>query len=64
MGKYYDPWARLESWRRNPIFGIGRFHNKLLPGFGTAVVAFSAYVLAEKVIEAPHTSSTHSKDHH
>ncbi|EIM19114.1 hypothetical protein WALSEDRAFT_49498, partial [Wallemia mellicola CBS 633.66] len=57
--KYNDPWARREAWRSNPLFGIGKFHKKLLPGFGTAVVAFTAYVLAEKVLEAPQPEKKH-----
>lgn len=41
------------------MFGIGKMHKKLLPGFGTAVVAFTAFVLAEKVMEAPQADKKH-----
>ncbi|KAG8680073.1 hypothetical protein FRC08_016557 [Ceratobasidium sp. 394] len=47
---YRDPWAKREAWRKHPIFSNRAMFKNALPGFGIAVVAFTAYVAAEKFI--------------
>lgn len=41
---YRDPWAKREAWRKHPIFSNMNQLRQLFPGFGIAVVAFTAYV--------------------
>jgi len=47
---YRDPWAKREAWRKTPEFFSQRamFRN-IFPGFGIAVVAFTAYVIADNI---------------
>jgi NADH dehydrogenase (ubiquinone) 1 beta subcomplex subunit 3 len=47
---YRDPWAKREAWRKHPIFSTRNMFKSTLPGFGIAVVAFAAYVAAEKLV--------------
>ncbi|KAI0268007.1 NADH-ubiquinone oxidoreductase B12 subunit family-domain-containing protein [Russula aff. rugulosa BPL654] len=46
----FDPWAKRDAWRRHPVFSNRAMFSSLFPGFGIAVVAFSAYVLAENIL--------------
>ncbi|KAJ7647292.1 NADH dehydrogenase 1 beta subcomplex subunit 3 [Roridomyces roridus] len=46
---YRDPWAKREAWRKHPVFSNRAMFANLFPGFGIAVVAFSAYVLADNI---------------
>jgi NADH dehydrogenase (ubiquinone) 1 beta subcomplex subunit 3 len=46
---YRDPWAKREAWRKSPIFSQREMFRQALPGFGIAVVAFTAYVIAENL---------------
>jgi NADH dehydrogenase (ubiquinone) 1 beta subcomplex subunit 3 len=48
---YRDPWAKREAWRKNPIFSKRTMFRGLFPGFGTAVVAFTAYLIFENLSE-------------
>lgn len=44
---YKDRWAKNEAWRRHPVFAKSAMFARALPGFGTAVVAFTVYVIAD-----------------
>ena len=57
---YRDPWAKREAWRKHPIFSNKAMFRNLFPGFGIAVVAFTAYVVAENV----YLKSKGKSDHH
>jgi len=59
---YHDPWAKREAWRKTPqYFSRKAMFRQMFPGFGIALVAFSAYVVVDNVY-----LSTHSKkeEHH
>jgi len=45
---FRDPWAKRDAWRKHPIFSNRVMFSGLFPGFGIAVVAFTAYVVADK----------------
>ncbi|KAG8780524.1 hypothetical protein FRC12_022900 [Ceratobasidium sp. 428] len=47
---YRDPWAKREAWRKHPIFSNRAMFKNAFPGFGIALVAFTAYVAAEKFV--------------
>ncbi|KAF9049759.1 NADH dehydrogenase 1 beta subcomplex subunit 3 [Panaeolus papilionaceus] len=57
---YRDPWAKAEAWRKNPVFSNRVMFRNVFPGFGIAVVAFTAYVIADNV----YLSKTKSESHH
>ncbi|PAV19039.1 nadh-ubiquinone oxidoreductase b12 [Pyrrhoderma noxium] len=40
---FRDPWAKREAWRKHPVFSKVAMFKNLFPGFGIAVVAFSAF---------------------
>ncbi|KIM75519.1 hypothetical protein PILCRDRAFT_78795 [Piloderma croceum F 1598] len=46
---FRDPWARREAWRKHPVFSNRAMFSGLFPGFGIAVVAFTTYVVADKL---------------
>ncbi|KAF4563330.1 hypothetical protein EYR36_003772 [Pleurotus pulmonarius] len=46
---FRDPWAKREAWRKHPVFSNRAMFANLFPGFGIAVVAFTAYVVADNV---------------
>lgn len=46
---FRDPWAKREAWRKHPVFTNRVMFRNLFPGFGIAVVAFAAYVVADNV---------------
>ncbi|KAF9450439.1 hypothetical protein P691DRAFT_665340 [Macrolepiota fuliginosa MF-IS2] len=56
---FRDPWAKRDAWRQSPVFQRRVMFRNIFPGFGIAVVAFSAYVLADNFI-----FSSESNDHH
>lgn len=39
-GKYRDPWAAREAWRRHPIFSMRFYARNMFPGLGWATGAF------------------------
>jgi NADH dehydrogenase (ubiquinone) 1 beta subcomplex subunit 3 len=47
---YRDPWAKREAWRRHPVFSNRAMFRNFFPGFGIAVVAFTAYVIADNTV--------------
>lgn len=46
---FRDPWARREAWRKHSVFSNRAMFRNLFPGFGIAVVAFTAYVVADNI---------------
>jgi NADH dehydrogenase (ubiquinone) 1 beta subcomplex subunit 3 len=49
---FRDPWAKREAWRKHPVFSNRTMLRNLFPGFGIAVVAFTAYVMMDDVWKA------------
>ncbi|KII92441.1 hypothetical protein PLICRDRAFT_82979, partial [Plicaturopsis crispa FD-325 SS-3] len=47
---FRDPWAKREAWRKHPVFARTAMFRNLFPGFGIAVVAFTAYVAIDNVV--------------
>ncbi|TFK44735.1 NADH dehydrogenase 1 beta subcomplex subunit 3 [Crucibulum laeve] len=47
---FRDPWAKREAWRKSPVFSNRAMFRNLFPGFGIAVVAFTAYVIADNLL--------------
>ncbi|KAK9899122.1 hypothetical protein P389DRAFT_141237, partial [Cystobasidium minutum MCA 4210] len=45
-----DPWAKREAWRKHPIFSNRAMFSNLFPGFGIALVAFTAYVVVDQLV--------------
>jgi NADH dehydrogenase (ubiquinone) 1 beta subcomplex subunit 3 len=48
---FRDPWAKREAWRQSPLFSKTTVLGNMFPGFGIAVVAFTAYVIADNVYQ-------------
>ncbi|KAF9474217.1 hypothetical protein BDN70DRAFT_885047 [Pholiota conissans] len=46
---FRDPWAKAEAWRKSPIFTNRIMLRNMFPGFGIAVVAFTAYVVVDNI---------------
>ena len=46
---YHDPWAKREAWRKHPVFSKTTALRNMFPGFGIAVVAFTAYVVYDNI---------------
>ncbi|GAW05205.1 nadh-ubiquinone oxidoreductase b12 [Lentinula edodes] len=46
---YRDPWAKLDAWRKSPVFQKTTVLRNLFPGFGIAVVAFTALEYHEHI---------------
>ncbi len=59
---YRDPWAKREAWRRHPVFSKVSMFKNVFPGFGIAVVAFTAYVIADNVYQKG--KPEHGAKHH
>ncbi|KAF8906504.1 NADH dehydrogenase 1 beta subcomplex subunit 3 [Gymnopilus junonius] len=58
---FRDPWAKREAWRKSSIFTNRVMIRNLFPGFGIAVVAFTAYVVADNMF---FSSQKHETHHH
>ncbi|KIK01399.1 hypothetical protein K443DRAFT_132296 [Laccaria amethystina LaAM-08-1] len=58
---FRDPWAKREAWRKSPVFSNRVMFRSLFPGFGIAVVAFTAYVIADNVYLS---TQTQDASHH
>ncbi|GAA6004243.1 NADH dehydrogenase [ubiquinone] 1 beta subcomplex subunit 3 [Rhodotorula paludigena] len=56
---YRDPWAKREAWRKGGIFSNRAMFRNLFPGFGIAVVAFTAYVAYDETVNATKKSASH-----
>lgn len=57
---FRDPWAKREAWRKHPVFAKTAMARNIFPGFGIAVVAFTAYVVADNVLQkGKQQSSSH-----
>ncbi|TFK21975.1 hypothetical protein FA15DRAFT_672017 [Coprinopsis marcescibilis] len=62
---YRDPWAKREAWRnKSPVFSNRVMFRNLFPGFGIAVVAFTAYVVADNLILSPKSQDSSHEHHH
>lgn len=59
---FRDPWAKREAWRKHPVFSRAAMFKNIFPGFGIAVVAFTAYVVADNVRAKAHAKAGDS--HH
>ncbi|KAM0755945.1 hypothetical protein T439DRAFT_320642 [Meredithblackwellia eburnea MCA 4105] len=64
MSTYRDPWAKREAWRKSPIFSNKAMFRNLFPGFGIAVVTFSAYLAYESFTTPAHSHAHDDKHHH
>ncbi|EJF57660.1 NADH-ubiquinone oxidoreductase B12 subunit family-domain-containing protein [Dichomitus squalens] len=47
---YRDPWGKREAWRKHPVFSRRQMFARAFPGFGVALVAFTAYVIADNLL--------------
>ena len=56
---FRDPWAKREAWRKSPVFSNRIMFSNLFPGFGIAVVAFTAYVIADNIYLRIKSSDSH-----
>ncbi|EFI28207.1 hypothetical protein CC1G_14232 [Coprinopsis cinerea okayama7 len=56
---YRDPWAKREAWRKSPVFSNRVMFRSLFPGFGIAVVAFTAYVAVDNYVLSKSPESSH-----
>jgi NADH dehydrogenase (ubiquinone) 1 beta subcomplex subunit 3 len=59
---FRDPWAKRDAWRQHSLFQKRIMFRNAFPGFGIAVVAFSAYVLADNFIFSSEHNQ-HNKHH-
>ncbi|CAP68799.1 uncharacterized protein PODANS_7_7670 [Podospora anserina S mat+] len=59
----YDPWERNEAWRYTGRFSRFNRYRNALPGFGTAVVAFTAYCVYEQLF-LKKDERHHGEEHH
>lgn len=48
---FRDPWAKLEAWRKHPVFSKRAMFTNLFPGFGIAVIAFTGYVMFDNIYQ-------------
>ncbi|KAJ7188190.1 NADH-ubiquinone oxidoreductase B12 subunit family-domain-containing protein [Mycena filopes] len=61
---FRDPWANREAWRKHPVFSNRAMFANLFPGLGIAIVAFSAYVLADNLyLSKPKPEISHESHH-
>ncbi|KAF8893785.1 NADH dehydrogenase 1 beta subcomplex subunit 3 [Infundibulicybe gibba] len=56
---FRDPWAKREAWRKHPVFTNRVMFRNLFPGFGIAVVAFTAYVVADNIFLSGKVEEAH-----
>lgn len=56
---FRDPWAKREAWRKSPVFSNRIMFRSFFPGFGIAVVAFTAYVIADNIYLKAQSSDPH-----
>jgi NADH dehydrogenase (ubiquinone) 1 beta subcomplex subunit 3 len=61
---YRDPWAKREAWRKSPVFSNRVMFRSLFPGFGIAVVAFTAYVAVDNLFLSKKESHEAAHHHH
>lgn len=55
-----DKWDQYyTAWRRHPYFSPWHKFRLSLPGFGTALVAFTIYVILDKLGVFPHRDDHH-----
>lgn len=51
---FRDPWAKRDAWRKHPVFSNRAMFSSMFPGFGIAVVAFTAYVIVDNFKSKSH----------
>lgn len=56
---FRDPWAKREAWRKHPVFSNRAMVSSMFPGFGIAVVAFTAYVVVDNFYLKAHEEPKH-----
>ena len=56
---FRDPWARREAWRKHPVFHRSAMLSRMFPGFGIALVAFTAYVVVDDYVLKPNADQAH-----
>jgi NADH dehydrogenase (ubiquinone) 1 beta subcomplex subunit 3 len=56
---YRDPWAKLEAWRKHPVFSNRAMYRNLFPGFGYGLAAFTIYVIADNMLGGSKNKSEH-----
>ncbi|TDL24258.1 hypothetical protein BD410DRAFT_786371 [Rickenella mellea] len=61
---FRDPWAKREAWRKHPVFSNRAMFKNIFPGFGIAVVAFSAYLVWDNVMQSSKAHTHEDKPHH
>jgi NADH dehydrogenase (ubiquinone) 1 beta subcomplex subunit 3 len=59
LPSFRDPWAKREAWRKSPVFSNRIMFRNFFPGFGIAVVAFTAYVIADNIYLKTQSSDSH-----
>lgn len=59
LPSFRDPWAKREAWRKSSVFSNRIMFRNLFPGFGIAVVAFTAYVIADNIYLKAQSSDSH-----
>lgn len=55
----HNPWAKRDAWRYEGQFSRASRFKSAFPGFGIAVVAFTAYVAFEKLVLKPNGGEHH-----
>ena len=60
---FRDPWAKREAWRKSPVFSNRVMFRNIFPGFGIAVVAFTAYVAVDNLYLSKLESKGHAPHH-
>jgi NADH dehydrogenase (ubiquinone) 1 beta subcomplex subunit 3 len=56
---FRDPWAKGAAWRKHPVFSNRVMFPSIFPGFGIAVVAFTAYVVVDNMFISANKSHQH-----
>jgi NADH dehydrogenase (ubiquinone) 1 beta subcomplex subunit 3 len=56
---FRDPWAKSAAWRKHPVFSNRVMFRSIFPGFGIAVVAFTAYVAVDNMFISANKSHQH-----
>jgi NADH dehydrogenase (ubiquinone) 1 beta subcomplex subunit 3 len=59
LSLFRDPWAKNEAWRKSPVFSNRVMFRSLFPGFGIAVVAFTAFVVVDNVVLSAKEPESH-----
>jgi len=55
--------GKREAWRKHPVFSNRNMFRNLLPGFGTAAVAFTIYVLYDNLVLNTKRAAEETEEH-